>query len=166
MRTLFIPFAKLLGVYAIFRPLFYIGYLLYVVSFGTISRQEAFHSMLILQCFIHAAGLLLALILIFKTEKIADILKIPHDSTDSVVIDSDSILRIGLVLIGVATIIYALPTLISSAVFILQVEDTIPRVYQGRLWSSILQTVFGSFLMLQAHRVAQFLNKQKSKHNY
>ena len=117
MRTLFIPFAKLLGVYIILRSLFYIGYMLYFVFFYATSEQQAYQSMLIFQCLMYAIGLLLALILIFKTEKIADILKIPHDNTDSVVIDSDSVLRIGIILIGVATIIYALPTLINSVVF-------------------------------------------------
>ena len=70
MRTLFIPFAKLLGVYIILRSLFYIGYMLYFVFFYATSEQQAYQSMLIFQCLMYAIGLLLALILIFKTEKI------------------------------------------------------------------------------------------------
>ncbi len=107
-------------------------------------------------------ALLLGLILIFKTERIAAILKIPHDTANSIVIDSDSVLRIGLLLIGFYVVISAVPTLIGATIFILQQTGRTPGIYQDKFWTSLLQTVLGICLILQAPRLAEYFNTPKT----
>lgn len=160
MRTLFIPLAKLLGIYEIFRVLLYT---LFIISRAI--RSQKFVDTVVTSCPIYAISLVLALILIFKAEKIADILKIPQDKTDSLVFDFHSILRVGLVLIGVAMLMHAIPSLIGLAIVMIPVQETGYPYYQlyHRLYTSILQVVFGSCLVLLANRLAQFLSKHKEQ---
>ncbi len=162
MRTLFIPLAKLLGIFLVFQPLCYIAYMLYWVLSRAAVGQESVQSTLVLSFPMYIVGLVLGLILIFKTEKIAAFLKIPPDSAGSIVINSDSVLRVGLMLIGVYTVVQAVPTLIGALVFILQQTGKTPSVYQDKFWTSMLQTVLGISLVLQARRLAEFLNKPKN----
>jgi hypothetical protein len=163
MRTLFIPLAQLLGIFLVFRPLCYIAYILYwLLSRAAVGKEPVLESAFILALPMHIVGLLLGLLLIFKTEKIAAVLKIPCDTTSSIMIDSDSVLRVGLVLIGVYTVVQAAPTLIGAVVFILQQAGKTPGIYQDKFWTSMLQTVLGISLVLQARRLAEFLNKPKN----
>ena len=160
MRTLFIPLAKLLGIYEIFRVLFYT---LFIISRAI--RSQKFVDTVVTSCPIYAISLVLALILIFKAEKIADILKIPQDKTDSLVFDFHSILRVGLVLIGVAMLMRATPSLIGLAIVMIPVQETGYAYAQlhHRLYTSILEVVFGGCLVLLANRLAQFLSKHKEQ---
>ncbi|HUV67251.1 MAG TPA: hypothetical protein VMW24_25400 [Sedimentisphaerales bacterium] len=162
MRTLFTPLAKLLGIFLAFRPFCYIAYMLYWRLSRAAVGQDPVQSAFMLSFPMHIVGLLLGLLLIFKTEKIAAILKIPCDTTNSIMIDSDSVLRVGLVLIGVYTVVQAAPTLIGAIVFILQQAGKTPGIYQDKFWTSMLQTVLGICLVLQAHRLAEYLNIPKS----
>lgn len=158
MRTLFIPLAKLLGIFLIFRSL---SYILFLISSAI--RSQKFGDSVIISCSIQAISLLLALVLIFKAERIADILKIPQDKTDSLVFDFHSILRVGLVLIGVAMFIHALPALIGVAIVVIPMKETgypYSRIYH-QFYTSILEVVFGGCLVLLANRLAQFLSKSK-----
>lgn len=155
MRTLFIPLAKLLGIFLIFRAL---PGTLYIIS-DAIYRQK-FAVSIILSCIIYGFSMLLALILIFKTDKIADIVKIPQEKIDSHVFDFHSILRVGLVLIGVAMLVYAVPSLIGWAVVVMADQARVIPPYR-QLYTPILRIVFGSCLVLLANRLAQFLNKHK-----
>lgn len=163
MRTLFIPLAKLLGIFLVFRPLCYLAYMLY---YWVLSRagvgQEPVQTAFMLSFHMHIVGLVLGLVLVFKTEKIATVFKIPPDTTDSIVINSDSVLRVGLVLIGVYIAIQAAPALVGAVVFILQQSGRTSGVYQDKFWTSMLQTVLGICLVFQARRLAEFLNTLKS----
>lgn len=162
MRTLFIPLAKLLGIFIVFRPFCYIVYMLYWVLSRAAVGQEPVESAFILSFPMHVVALSLGLLLIFKTEKIAAVLKIPCDTANPIMIDSDSGLRVGLVLIGVYTVVQAVPTLIGALVFILQQSGKTPGIYQDKFWTSMLQTVLGICLVFRAPRLAEFLCKPKS----
>lgn len=169
MRTLFIPLAKLLGIYEVFRALSYI-----LIMISRAIRSGKFIDTVVISCPIYGICLILGLILIFKAERIADIVKIPQDKTDSLVFDFYSILQAGLVLIGVTMLIYAIPSLIQSIVGLVVVNSVErpelflyqSRVYTAELSASIMQILFGGCLVLLANRLAQFLSKQKSKNNY
>lgn len=162
MRTLFIPLAKLFGLYAVFRPLFYIANLVYMFFIRSDIKQGSFRSVFIVSC-MHAAGLLLAFLLIFKTDKVADILKLPEDRTDSIVINSGSILRTGLILIGVAILVFYIPALISLIIFIIGEERKIAWAVQERVWRCIVEIVFGCLLLFLATPLARFLNKEEEE---
>ncbi|MHC4544946.1 MAG: hypothetical protein ACYTDW_10740 [Planctomycetota bacterium] len=160
MRTLFIPLAKLLGIYEIFRAL---SYILFIIS-GAI-RTEKFDNSLVISFSIHAILLILALILIFKAKKIADVLKIPQDTTDSLVFDFHSMLRAGLVLVGITMFVHAIPILFGSALVLIPVPakemgHVYARYYQ-QLYISILEVVFGGCLVLLSNRLTRFLNRYK-----
>ena len=162
MRTLFIPLAKLLGIYEVFRALSYI-----LVMVSRAIRSGKFIDSVVISCPIYAIGLILALILIFKAEKIADILKIPKDKTDSLVFDLHSILRGGLVLIGIAMFVHAIPILISSALVLIPVTvkeagHVYARFY-SQLYISTLEVVFGGCLVLLANRLARFFSKHEEQ---
>ncbi len=161
MRTLFIPLAKLLGIFLIFQSL---SYVLFIISSAI--RSQKFVDAVVIYCPIYAISLVLALILIFKAERIADILKIPQDKTDSLVFDFHSILRVGLVLIGVAMLMHAIPSLIGLAIVMIPAQETGYQYYQlyhQQLYTSILEGVFGGCLVLLANRLAQFLSKHKEQ---
>ena len=166
MRTLFIPLAKLLGIYEVFRAL---SYILLMISRAI--RRGKFIDSVVITCPIYGICLILGLILIFKAEKIADILKIPQDKTDSLVFNFYSILRVGLVLIGVTALIYAIPSLIQAIVGLVAVNSVErpelflyqSRVYTAELSASILRIVLGGCLVLLANRLAQFLSKGKEQ---
>ncbi|MHC4546438.1 MAG: hypothetical protein ACYSYL_18325 [Planctomycetota bacterium] len=118
MRTLFIPLAKLLGIYEVFRAFFY----LQIIAPGAILKGKI-NDALAISFSIQVIFLILALILVFKAEKIADILKIPQDKTDSPVFDFHSMLRAGLVLLGIAIFVQAIPVLIGSALVLIPVPE-------------------------------------------
>ena len=160
MRTLFIPLAKLLGIYEVFRALNILLAMIYRAI-----RSGKFIDSVVISCPIYVLYLILGLILIFKAERIADILKIPQDKTDSLVFNFHSILRVGLVLIGIAMLIHAIPSLIGVAVVVIPVQETgypYSHLYY-RLYTSILEVVFGVCLVLLANRLAQFLSKHKER---
>lgn len=162
MRTLFNLLAKLLGIFLVFRPSCYMAYMLFLLSLRADARHESAQWTFMLSFPMHLVGLLLGLILIFKTERIAAILKIPHDTANSIVIDCDSVLRVGLLLIGFYVVINAVPTLIGATIFILQQTGKTPSIYRDKFWTSLLQTVLGICLVLQAHRLAEFLDEPKN----
>lgn len=163
MRTLFIPLAKLLGIYEIFRSLTY-----FLVGFFRSIRSETFIDSAVAHSPTLVIVWLLALILIFKAEKIADILRIPRDKTDSLVLDYRSILPVGLVLIGASMFIRAVPTLLPSLVSLAVVITSSkpppfnPPIY-FQLSNTILRIVLGGCLVLKADRLARLLSKNKEQ---
>lgn len=165
MRILFIPLAKLLGIYEVFRALNF----LLAMTYRATSRGKFID--LLISGPIYVFFLILGLILIFKAERIADILKIPEDKTDSLVFNFQSILQVGLVLIGVTVLIYAIPSLIGfivglvTAVSVKQPEVYLyqRRVYIAEISASILRIVFGGCLVFLANGLARFFSKHEEQ---
>jgi hypothetical protein len=168
MRKLFIPLAKLLGIFLIIRPASYlvfdIVYLPLLMFFP--GRENAWPTVL-LSCAFYLVGLFMALILIFKTNKIADIVGLPNDNEELIGIDFHTILRIGMILIGVGTTIYVAPTFIGSIVgyFSLRYNAIIGYNYQvlEKIASSMLQAIFGIGLVFMSNQISQFFSQQETK---
>ncbi|MHC4641104.1 MAG: hypothetical protein ACYS32_05620 [Planctomycetota bacterium] len=163
MRTLFIPLAKLLGIYEIFRSLTY-----FLIGVFRSIRNERFIDIVIVDSPTLVIIWLLALILIFKAEKIADILRIPQDKTDSLVLDYRSILPVGLVLIGASMFIRTIPTLLPSLISLaIEITSSKPTMFNPpvyfQLSITILRIVLGGCLVLKADRLAQLLSKNKEQ---
>lgn len=155
MRTLFIPLAKLLGIYAVFQASSYI--LLTITQAISIGK---FIDSGVISYLIYSLCLMLGLILIFKTERVADVLKMPQDKTDSLIFDFHSMLRVGLVLIGVNVLIYAIPTFLGSIVGPVFYTR---RPYTVEVFPPLIRIVFGGCLVLLSNRLAGFLSKSKEQ---
>ncbi len=164
MRNLFIPLAKLLGIYLLYRPLTYLASIVYYFFSSFSSEQQSILSGILYTFIFQILSLLLALILLFKTEKLADFLRLPDDDINLVGIDRYTILRTGLILIGIGTIIYAIPVIIGSAVTYFNYKDVAPMslYYQEleKMVSSILQAILGIFLVFKSIPIARFFEKQ------
>ena len=168
MRKLFIPLAKLLGIFLIIRPVSYLVFdIVYLPLLIFFPGREKTWPTVLLSCAFYLVGLFMALILIFKTDRIADIVGLPNDNDDLFGIDFSAIIRIGMLLIGVGTIIYMAPTFIGSIVgyFSLRYNAIIGYNYQvlEKIASSMLQTIFGIGLVLLSYPLAQFFNQQETK---
>ena len=164
MRKLFIPFAKLLGIYLIYRSLNYLVTILYYLFSNILTEQDAVRTGFLYTSIAQILFLILALILLFKTEKIADILRLPNDDINLGGIDHYSILHAGLILIGVVMIIYAIPTFIGSLLTFVKYRDVTPTTlhYQElqRMVSSLLKAVLGFILVFRAVQIAKHFDKQ------
>jgi len=167
MRKLFIPLAKLLGIYLFYRPLTYMAYLVYYLFLDFSSGQHSIWSGILYTVFSQILTLLMALILLFKTERIADIIQLPDDDINLAGTDRYSILYTGLILIGIGTIIYAVPVLVGSAVTYLTYRDAavMSLHYQElqKIVSSILKTVLGIILVFKSVQIAQYFDEQTER---
>ncbi|MBN2181202.1 MAG: hypothetical protein JW715_04750 [Sedimentisphaerales bacterium] len=164
MRKLFIPLAKLLGIFMLIRPVSYLAYSFYIVFLSFFHEEEYVWSVFLVSSVLHTFSLFLALILIFKTEKVTDILRLPEDNTNLVGFDRYTILRIGLILIGFGTIIYAIPILIRSVIAHVMYRNITSSIihYQEleEISSSMVRTLLGTCLVFLSKPIARFFDKQ------
>jgi hypothetical protein len=170
MRTLFVPLAKLLGIYQIFQSLSYTLFVLIRV----ISRQTVTPGMTV-SALVQVISLLLALLLIVKTERIADLLGIPKDKAGAPGLDFDSVLRAGFLLMGAAMLIYAVPALVSAVIGLVLVAAAPDkpgmsqfqnRVYLTELCRPILEIVLGCLLVLKTNRVVSWMQGSRHYHEF
>jgi hypothetical protein len=162
MRTLFIPLAKLLGIYEIFWAL--TGVLR--VTYHAISGPN-FSGAVFTACGIYSISVVPAVLLIWKAEAIADILRLPGDETERLSFDFDSVLRAGLLLIGVAVLISGLPVLVMCLITLpamISADEpgmfVFRRSYTGQLYSSIVKIAIGFGLIFFHNQLAQLLGRQ------
>lgn len=115
MRSLFIVGAKLLGVWGVLlvvQNIPAIAYSAVEAAVGGLSRGEWGALLLALAWCAWAAGLLLATyFLLFKTERVAAVVKVPETELSGKVPSTDELLRLGIILIGVLTIVSSLARL-------------------------------------------------------
>ena len=165
MRKLFIPLAKLLGIFLIIRPASYLVFdIVYLPLLMFFPGRENSWPTILLSCAFNFVGLLLALILIFKTEKIADIVGLSDDNDELIGIDFSTILRIGMILIGIGTIIFAAPTFIGSIVSYINLRYNVMLRYNHqvleKIASSMLQAIFGIGLVFMSNQISQFFSRR------
>lgn len=164
MRKLFIPLAKLLGIYLLYRPLTYMASIVYYLFSDFSSGVQSIWSGILYTVIFQILTLLLALILLFKTEKIAGIVRLPEDDLNLVSIDRYSIFHTGLILIGIGAIIYAIPAFLGSIVAYFKYKDIAPTSlhYQAieKMISSTLRIVIGFILIFKSVSMARFFDKQ------
>ncbi len=165
MRTLFIPLAKLLGIYEIFWAL--TGVLRVVHQAISGSNFDIDISGAVLRaCGIYSISVVPAVLLIWKAEAIADILRLPGDEVKILSFDFDSVLRTGLLLIGVAVLISGLPVLVMCLITLpAMISSNEPemfvfrRSYTGQLYSSIVRIAIGFGLIFFHNQLAQLLGR-------
>lgn len=164
MRKLFIPFAKLLGIYLFYRSLNYMVSLIYFVFSGHPSTQQPIWLNFLYSSASQLLSLLLALLLLFKTERVADIIRLPDDDTNLVGTDRCSILRTGLILIGLVLVIYGITGFLAFIVVCFSYRDTATTMLYNqvlqRIVSSIFRTVPGLILVFKSVPIARYFDKQ------
>lgn len=172
MRGLFIVGAKLLGIYllywAIMSILVSISFLLHASSGGTPFSSELFEKTIVLMNF--SIVLIFVFVLLFKTEWLADKIKLPGDSLGHTAVVTSANLRLGIVFIGIyifVTHIGGLITVIWSH-FIANRESDMFAATQpkGLQWSvdfvNPIITVLISFLLIfGSEQISRWLIKEK-----
>ena len=164
MRKLFIPLAKLLGIYLLYHPVAYFISMLYYFFSGALSEQNGVWAILLFNLAVQILILFFTLILLFKTERIADIVRLPDDDINLTSIDRYLILHTGLILIGVVIFIYGITVFLASALNCLRYRDIAETLYyqeQQRLLSSILRAILGIILIFKSRPIARFFNEKE-----
>ena len=141
MRNLFLVGAKLLGILGLYWAILIIpqiGFFLGAnaqMNEGNFSGAWMFSGILLYFLLAFAFGL----ILIFRTEKIADLLKIKESEVQEIMPKTDDMLRIGIILVGIFLLASAIPEF-AKIIFRLTQTSMILRSYNSsELISSILQ---------------------------
>ncbi len=167
MRKLFIPLAKLLGIYLFYRSLISLASLLYYLFSNFFSEQDTIRSNIIYTIIIQILSLLIAVILLFKTKRIADIIHLPDDDINLAGTDHYSILHTGLILIGVVIVIYGITIFLGSVVAFFYYRDTeAPRLFYQilqRMVTSILKAILGIILVFKSVQIAKYFDEQTER---
>ena len=160
MRSFFLVVAKLVGILAAVQAIVYIPYIAGAMSLLTIEPPEQFQTeplsivvggILALLVYLAIAGLLL-----FKTEKLADLLRVSKLNEDLPIGEPEQLLRVGLILIGVYLLISATPQLVQSFIKTFIVRSSF---FVGDLVSSILRVLLAIYVTLFSRRVIEAINK-------
>ena len=101
MRKYFVIGGKLLGVYLLYSSMTMLfGTLSYIVTFFN-SQSDPFGKIALISSVVSLIILLIfSFVLLFRTDWLADLVKLDEESEDSLKIKSEFILRGGIVLIG------------------------------------------------------------------
>jgi Ca2+/Na+ antiporter len=159
MRNLFLVVGKLVGIIAVVQALVFIPYIAVAVSTLTGTPQEESRTEPLFMLAGIIVGILLYLglagLLLFKTEKLADVLRVSKVNEDFPVGQPEQLLRVGLVLIGTYVLITAIPELLSS---LIQVSRGGGSFAVGNLVSSILRVLVAIYVTLFSRRVIKAIN--------
>lgn len=160
MRRLFLIGAKLLGLLQLFWLV--AGSFQLLVGLSAVTRMEGTtQAQTILTIF---GGILflvvsgfLALILLFKTERLAELLHLPSDSDDTR-LDQAHLLYVGAKLIGLFVFVRGLSSFVQA---LFQLRHLAP--YSGFMWSTIapgfVHVVLGLVLLLKTKRVVELITR-------
>lgn len=164
MRKLFIPLAKILGIYLLYRPLTHLTSIVYFLFSDFSPESQSIWSGILYTIISQVLIALLALILLFKTEYIADVVRLPDDDINLAALDRYSIFYTGLIIIGVVIIICAIPAFLGTFVAYLKYRDITPPslYYQAleKMISSTLRMILGFILIFRSVSIARFFDKQ------
>jgi hypothetical protein len=161
MRQLFLVFAKLLGL----LQLYYGVIALVQTAPALFIMQTEFHRQfipsLVGMIFVFVVSLGMAWILLVQTEWLADKLKL-QDATEITELKENSMLCVGVILIGVYVTVQAIPVLVGSMVRLGAMwTDPTPWFSRNTVISSVLQLGIGVFLMLQSTKVIEIITRRK-----
>ena len=99
-------------------------------------------------------------LLIFKTDMVADILRIPKSDEKLIITEPERFLHMGLVLIGVYVMIGALPELLQVAVQGIKGGSRSPSGYAaGQFYGSILRIGLATYVILFSRQVIAVINR-------
>jgi len=165
MRKMFLVAAKLLGLMQLYSML------MSSLPFLAVSMNyaETYHPSPI-QVLLGGASALVwtifygwfAWLLLFRTDWLADRLKIRDEPGDDRAFDRQAVLPLGVTLIGLYVVIHALPSLI-TAIMRIQSEwiDRFPEKQRGQLVSVIIQLLLGVWFTFGANQVVSIITRRE-----
>ncbi len=159
MRTLFIVAAKLLGVLQIFSVIGNLGQL--VVAFGLLDTTvgSRFYAAAVASFALLIVSIGLSCLLLLGTGWLADRLGIPNEGVN-VGLDRESGLRLGVQLIGLYTLTWAIPSLIRSFAGRRTQLFEHEKTFDWHDWLvPAVEVAIGLFLMLRSEVVLGWLTR-------
>ena len=141
MRNLFLAGAKLLGILALYWAILIIPQIGFFLSVRTTMSEGNYSGTWLFSGIVLSfiLPLIFGLILIFRTEKIADILKIKESKEQEFKSKQDDILRIGIILVGIFLVASAIPKFAKIIFQMAQSSMGHMSIHTSELISSILQ---------------------------
>jgi len=169
MRNIFLAGAKIIGLLAIFWAIRFIpsiGWAIVQARTGSMSANVG----VILNIYLEFAILVIfGLILLFRTEKLATLLKIKEGSEKEIKLPTSEILRIGFIFIGIYFLGKAIPEFFKTFYFLSKSSEFSGNFEKTRdisqLISSILKIGIGSWLTFASRKVIRIITTRESKLN-
>ena len=162
MKNLFIVGSKLLGIICVYWALITIPQIVFATALlsdkpsppGSVPPEVA----ILIALIAVLASILLAILLLFKTDRLAQFLKIPSDTTLASAANSELIIRVGLVLIGIYILIDAIPVITRFIIESFQYKDYIYSLNAvGRLVSLILRLCMAMYIVVYSKHATQII---------
>lgn len=166
MRNLFLVGAKLLGIFFFFWAITAFSQVisgLAAFRYTAETEHAGIWPYVAALIFSFLLNLGLGIILVFSTEKIADILKIPDAASDTAATFSQYV-RIGIVLIGVYILSVAAPDVIGSLAQI-KLGGVLPFSYanENNFISSVIKLVVGFWFVIGPGQIVNLITKYELK---
>jgi len=169
MKNLFLAGAKIIGLLSIFWAISFIpsiGWAIVQARTGSMSANVG----AILNIYIEFAFLLVfGLLLLFRTEKLATLLKIKEESQKEIKLPASEILRIGFIFIGIYMLGKALPAFFKSFYLLSKWSEFRENFDKTRYISELISSVFkiglGSWLTFASRKVVRIITTKESKLN-
>jgi len=167
MRNIFLAGAKLLGILGLYWAILIIPQIGFFLGIQNPINEEYYSiSWIFSGIFLYfLLSLVFGLILIFRTEKIANMLKIKEGEEQEFKPNADNMLRIGIILVGIFLLASAIPKLAKTIFGMARSLSGLTSIYSSELISSILQICLGVWLSLSSSKVIHFITKRESKLN-
>ncbi len=169
MRNLFLAGAKILGLLSIFWSISYIpsiGWAIVQARTGTMSANAG----AILNVYLGFAVLIIfGLILLFRTEKLATLLKVREESEKEIKLPASEILRIGFIFIGIYFLGKAIPEFFKTFYILSKSSEFTGGFEKNRYISELISSIFkiglGSWLTFASRKVVRIITIRESKLN-
>ncbi len=169
MKNLFLAGAKIIGLLSIFWAISFIpsiGWAIVQARTGSMSANAG----AILNIYIEFAFLIVfGLLLLFRTEKLATLLKIKEESEIEIKLPASEILRIGFIFIGIYMLGKAIPEFFKTFYILSKSSEFTggfeKNRYISELISSIVKIGLGSWLTFASRKVVRIITTRESKLN-
>jgi hypothetical protein len=165
MRNLFLAGGKLLGILGLYWAILIITQIGFFFGIQSDISKNYYSMAWMFSGFLlyFLLALVFGLILIFRTEKIADMLKIKEPEKQEFKPKADDMLRIGIILVGIFLLASAIPEFAKIIFRLAQTSMTLRSYNTSELISSILQICLGGWLSFSSRKVVHFITKREYK---
>ena len=165
MRNLFLVGAKLLGMLGLYWTILIIPQIGFLLGANAQMNEDNFSGAWMFSGLLlyFLLSLAFGLILIFRTEKVADLLRIKKAEVQEIKPKTDDMLRIGIILVGIFLLASAIPEFAKIIFRLAQTSMTLRSYNTSELISSILQICLGGWLSFSSRKVVHFITKREYK---
>ncbi|MDP8234810.1 MAG: hypothetical protein P9M08_00345 [Candidatus Erginobacter occultus] len=163
MRNLFVVFSKILGLLCIYWAILTIPSVgLLVGSYDSQAEPFGFR-FLIVMAITFSLYLLFAWILLLRTDKLADLLKIREGQEQVSRFSPESLLCVGVILVGIYLLASAIPQFIKTFAIALKSSRGFSDIHRlSQLLSTIVQMALGVVLSFSAKRVVCIITRKET----